>query len=131
MENNLFEFLSWPYLLTSGGAVAVTVFIVQFLKLPLDKVWKIPTQYFVYVIALISLTVASYFTGQLTLETFALAVFNSVLVALAAMGLYEKAIKNPEEARILKDLFNKPDAGAALPINPGELKEDEIPKDNG
>lgn len=98
-------FLTWGYILTNGGAVFATVFIVQFLKLPLDKVWKIPTQYVVYFIALILLAVANFFVGKLNLEMFALIVFNSFIVAWSAMGLYENAVAKPEEKRILAEMI--------------------------
>ena len=45
-------FFDWETLGTFAGAVAVTVFIVQLLKLPLDKVWKVPTRAVCYMIAL-------------------------------------------------------------------------------
>jgi len=34
---------TWEYLATLAGATAATLLIVQFLKVPLDKVWKIPS----------------------------------------------------------------------------------------
>ena len=38
------EPLTWTYLATIAGAAAFTLLVVQFLKAPLDKVWKIPTR---------------------------------------------------------------------------------------
>ena len=35
---------SWEQLATIAGATLATLLIVQLLKLPLDKVWKIPTR---------------------------------------------------------------------------------------
>ncbi|MGX8705596.1 MAG: hypothetical protein ACSW8J_03360 [bacterium] len=72
-----------------GGATAVTLLIVQFLKVPLDKVWKIPTRLFVYIIAFIILTVATAFTATLSPNTFLLCVLNAFIVALTAYGAYE------------------------------------------
>ena len=40
------EPLTWTYLATIAGAAAFTLLVVQFLKAPLDKVWKIPTRVF-------------------------------------------------------------------------------------
>jgi len=98
------EPFSWEYLATIAGATLATMLIVQLLKLPLDKVWKIPTRIIVYVIALIILTVATHFTVGLSWEKFGLAAVNSVIVALTAMGGYEvtlaklkKKNKVPEE----------------------------------
>ena len=79
----------WTQLATIAGATLATLLIVQLLKLPLDKVWKIPTRIVVYVIALIIMTVATHFTTGLTWNNFALAAVNAVIVALAAMGSYE------------------------------------------
>ena len=83
------EPFTWEYLATIAGATLATLLIVQLLKLPLDKVWKIPTRIVVYVIALIILLLATLFTGSLTVESGVLTAVNAVIVALAAMGAYE------------------------------------------
>ena len=83
------EYLTWEYLGTFAGVVAAVVLIVQFLKLPLDKVWKIPTRYIVYVIAALILFAVQAFTGTLTTENIVLTLLNAVVVAMAAMGTYD------------------------------------------
>lgn len=80
---------SWEQLATIAGATLATLLVVQLLKLPLDKVWKIPTRIVVYVIALGIMLLAMYFTQGLTWNTGILAAVNAVIVALAAMGSYE------------------------------------------
>ncbi|MBO5544657.1 MAG: hypothetical protein J5949_08495 [Oscillospiraceae bacterium] len=80
---------SWEQLATIAGATLATLLIVQLLKLPLDKVWKLPTRIVAYIIALIILLLATMFTTGLTVENAALSVINAVIVALAAMGAYE------------------------------------------
>lgn len=80
---------TWEQLATIAGATLATLLIVQLLKLPLDKVWKIPTRIVVYVIALAIMTVATHFTAGLTWSNFGLGALNAVIVALAAMGGYE------------------------------------------
>lgn len=80
---------TWAYLVTIAGATAATLLIVQFLKVPLDKVWKIPTRLFVYLIALIIMVVATAYTSGLTVDAFLLCVLNAFIVALAAYGSYE------------------------------------------
>ena len=80
---------TWQHLATIAGATAATLLIVQFLKLPLDKLWKIPTRAVAYAIALILMLTAQHFTTGLTWETTALAVVNAFVVALAAFGSYE------------------------------------------
>ena len=81
--------VTWAQLATIGGAAMATLLIVQLLKLPLDKVWKIPTRIVVFVIAAIILTLATYFTQGLTWNTAILTLINAVIVALTAMGGYE------------------------------------------
>lgn len=90
-------FFDWSYLATYSGAVAATVFIVQFLKLPIDKLGHVPTRVLVYVVSLAVLLLAQLFTeNAFTPEVIALAVLNAVIVAFAAMGVYERAIALPE-----------------------------------
>ena len=90
------EPLTWAYLATIAGATAATLLIVQFLKVPLDKVWKIPTRAFVYFIALVILLVATAFTTGLTANTTLLTVVNAFIVALTAYGSYEVTFKKIE-----------------------------------
>lgn len=80
---------SWEYLLTVTGATAATLLIVQFLKAPLDKVWKIPTRYLVYGIALAIMLAAKAFTAGLHYTDVPLILVNAFIVAVAAYGSYE------------------------------------------
>ena len=79
----------WARLLTIPGAIAATLLVVQYAKLPLDKVWKIPTRWVVLIIAFAIMFAAKYFTQSLTLADIPLTVINSFVVSLAAMGAYE------------------------------------------
>ena len=90
------EPFTWEYLATIAGATVATLLIVQLLKLPLDKVWKIPTRSWAYVIALIILLLATQFTVGLTLNNALLTAINAVIVALAAMGAYEITFRKLE-----------------------------------
>lgn len=83
------EPFSWEYLATIAGAAAFTLLVAQFLKFPLDKVWKIPTRIVVYVIALAVIVIATAFTAGLTAQNFLLACANAFIAALTAMGAYE------------------------------------------
>ncbi len=80
---------TWAYLATIAGATAATLLITQFLKFPLDKVWKIPTRFLVYLIALVIMVVATAFTSGITLNSFLLSMLNAFIVALTAYGSYE------------------------------------------
>lgn len=90
---------SWEYLATIAGATLATMLIVQLLKLPIDKVWKIPTRIIVYVIALIISLLATHFTVGLTLQNGLLTAVNAVIIALAAMGGYEVTIAKLEKSK--------------------------------
>lgn len=90
------EPLTWPYLATIAGATAATLLIVQYFKVKLDKVWKIPTRLFVYFVALIILLLATYFTQGLTVENSVLTALNAFVVAVAAYGSYEITFRKLE-----------------------------------
>ena len=90
-------FFDWSYLATYSGAVAAVVFIVQFLKLPVDRLGHVPTRVLVYAVSLAVLLLAQIFTIEaFTAEVVVLAMLNAVLVAFTAMGVYERAIALPE-----------------------------------
>ena len=80
---------SWEQLATISGAALATMLIVQLLKLPIDRVWKIPTRIIVFLIAAIVMLLATYFTNGLTADTAILTILNAVIAALTAMGGYE------------------------------------------
>lgn len=94
------EPFTWQQLATIAGATAAVLLIVQLLKLPIDKVWKIPTRIVVYVISLIILLLATLFTDGLTVQTGLLTAVNSVIVALAAMGAYEMTFRKLDEKKV-------------------------------
>lgn len=98
--------VSWAQLATIGGAAMATLLIVQLLKLPLDKVWKIPTRIIVFVISFVVLGLATYFTTGLDANTALLTVINAVIVALTAMGGYELTFKKIEERQADKNNYN-------------------------
>ena len=83
------EPFTWQYIATIAGATAATLLIVQLLKMPLDKVWKIPTRIWVYIIAMALMIAAAGFTTGLDIQTALITAVNAVIVALAAMGAYE------------------------------------------
>lgn len=93
------EPVTWQQLATIGGAAMATLLIVQLLKLPLDKVWKIPTRIVVFFISFIVLILATYFTQGLTWNTALLTVINAVIVALTAMGAYELTFAKLEKKK--------------------------------
>lgn len=88
-DTNVGEPLTWAYLATIAGAAAFTLLIVQFFKAPLDKVWKIPTRVFAYIIALAIMLIATAFTTGLTANNALLVAANAFLAAMSAYGAYE------------------------------------------
>ena len=94
------EPVSWDQLATIGGAAMATMLIVQLLKLPLDKVWKIPTRIIVFVISFFVLILATYFTQGLDWNIALLTVINAVIVALTAMGGYELTFRKLEQKKL-------------------------------
>ena len=79
-------FFDWQYLATFAGAAAATGIVTQFLKGPVDRVFKIPTQVLSYMVALVILILAQVFTGTFSAPNAVLALFNALLVATAASG---------------------------------------------
>jgi len=93
------EFATWSYLLTSAGAVAFTLLIVQFIK-PFGFLRSIDTRIIVFVVANILLQGAS-FAMQQPLNEHLLLILNSFVVSLAAMGAYQETFKPLDDAKKL------------------------------
>lgn len=91
------EPFTWAYLVSIGGATVAVLLFVQVIKLPLDKIWKIPTKIVVYVISLIVLLLATHFTTGLTVSDGFLAAFNALIVTAAAWGLYEVTFRKLDD----------------------------------
>ena len=90
---------TWKYLVTTGGTAILVYFIVQYAKAPLDKVGHIPTRLLVYILCLVSLLVSNAFLNHgLKIETAALCIFNALISAYAAYGMYEVWIRKKEKS---------------------------------
>lgn len=84
------EPFTWAALGTIAGCTAFALLLVQLIKAPLDKVWKIPTRLLVYIVCLIVMLLSAVFSGDgLTWASALLAAVNAVIPTLAAMGAYE------------------------------------------
>lgn len=82
------EFFTWELLATYAGAALATGILTQFLK----GVFKmLPTQVLAYIVALLVLLAALFFTGALTVSSAALSLLNAVLVATATSGTVDLA----------------------------------------
>ena len=84
------EFFSWQLLATFAGCTVATSIITQFVK---GFFQKLPTQLLSYLIALVILYAATYFTGVLTGAAAAIIPLNAVLVALSANGAYSAVVR--------------------------------------
>lgn len=80
------SFFDWEYLATYAGAMVATGLVTQVLKSTIDKYFNIPTQILAYVVAVIILLLAGFFTGGLDLSTAVLALLNGFIVAAATSG---------------------------------------------
>ena len=81
------DFFTWAILATYAGATLATTLVTQLLK-GIGFIDRIPTRIFSYVVALIILLMATFFTGALTWNTAALCVVNAAVVSLAANGAF-------------------------------------------
>lgn len=86
------EFVSWEMLATFAGAVLIVSILCQFTK-GICSIDKIPTQIWSYILSLIVLYPAMFFTGQLNGETAVLTIFNGILVSIAANGGYSAVLR--------------------------------------
>ena len=86
------NFVTWDYISSYVGTIVVTMLIVQFLKeLPYIKV--IPTKYFTFLVALLTIVICGLQAGTLSLSNLFLMFINAILVTLTATGGYDFAIK--------------------------------------
>lgn len=84
------EPFTWAALGTIAGCTAFALLLVQLIKAPIDRVWKIPTRLLVYIVCLIVMILSVVFSGDgLTWASALLAAVNAVIPTLAAMGAYE------------------------------------------
>ncbi len=99
----MLTFLDWGLLGTFSGAVGLTVIIVQMLKLPLDRVWRVPTRFLVYIVCFTIMLLAQVFVGEqaFTVQIVAITALNAVLGTLTAMALYEQVIELPERQKLI------------------------------
>ena len=82
------EFFTWAGLATYAGATLATTFFTQLLK-GIGFIDKIPTRIFSYLIALIILVAATFFTGAFAVDSAVLCLVNAVVVSLAANGAFD------------------------------------------
>lgn len=82
------EFFTWATLATYAGATAAVGLITQLFK-GVGFIDRMPTRIFSYIVSLVVLLAATFFTGGLTLESGVLCVVNAVVVSLASNGAFD------------------------------------------
>ena len=82
------EYFTWTHLETYAGAILAVSLITQFIK-GIGFIDKIPTRITAYVVALIVMLGALFFTTKLTLANAGLTIIHAVIVALAANGNHD------------------------------------------
>lgn len=94
------EFVNWTTLATYAGALAMVVVITQVTK-EWKGIRKLPTQLWTYIVSLIVLYPAAYFTGTLDRSNAVLILFNSMILTLSANGGFDALVK------MFPELFKK------------------------
>ena len=92
------EFFTWSFIATYAGAVLAVTLITQFVK-GIGFIDKIPTRITAYIVALIVMIAAMFFTGSFSWSNLAITFINAVLVALAANGTHDAIAERREEKR--------------------------------
>lgn len=82
------QFFTWEMLATVAGCTAATAYVTQFLK-KIEYLNKINTQLISYIVAVVILIPATYFTGSLSASTAFMIPFNAIVVAFSANGAYD------------------------------------------
>jgi hypothetical protein len=83
------EFFTWQTLATLAGASVAVGLLTQFLK---DAI-KIPTQWLSYILAVVILTVATFFTGGTDASVWAIIPLNAVIVSTSANGAFAAILR--------------------------------------
>lgn len=82
-------FFTWEAIATFAGACSVTAVITQGVKLLTNKLpMHIPPRLISYIIAVLLLCTATFFTGSSSVEAYILCFVNGCTVALASNGTY-------------------------------------------
>lgn len=83
------QFFTWSTLATLTGASVAVGLLTQFFK---DAI-KIPTQWLSYILAVIILTAATFFTGVTSIGLWAIIPLNAVIVSTSANGAYTAILR--------------------------------------
>ncbi len=108
---NITQFTDWQMLLTFGGATAVTAVLTQILKGFFDKLpIDLSTRFFSYLIAVVLLLAATFFTGSRELSEYVICAVNAALVSLSANGSFDM-VKSMRKDTLSMDIFDEEEGG--------------------
>lgn len=88
--------MTWEFLGTMSGATAAVLLIIQFIKAPLDNLWKIPTRIWAYVFSIIILLCGELVFDTFTVSRIPLILLNAIIVTMAAVGAYAATFQKLE-----------------------------------
>ena len=98
-ESTNIEGYSWTLLASVAGASAFTLAVVQFIKAPLDKVWKIPTRVLAYGISFGVMLSSKIIVEGFTFEALLYSAVNAIISGSTAIGAYEVTFKKNDEKK--------------------------------
>lgn len=98
-ESTNIEGYSWTLLASVAGASAFTLAVVQFIKAPLDKVWKIPTRVLAYMISFGVMFASKLMVEGFTVEALLYSAVNAIISGSTAIGAYEVTFKKNDEKK--------------------------------
>ena len=83
---------SWDALLTMSGASAATLLIVQGTKRGVDRLIKLPTALYAYIVAVLLMLLATHYTGNLNGSSVMLSMLNGYVVSSTASHTYDAVL---------------------------------------
>lgn len=90
--NELFNtFFTWNMLGTLAGSSAATGLVTAFLDMSLNRRGQVPTQVISYCAAFVILLLSLIFTGNFSVNTGVLCIFNALIVSSATSGTISAA----------------------------------------
>ncbi len=103
---NISQLTDWQTLLTFGGATAVTAVLTQIFKGLFDKLpVTLSTRFFSYLIAVMLLLFATFFTGSRDVSDYIICTVNAALVSLSANGSFDM-IRSVKKDTVNMDIFD-------------------------
>ena len=120
------EYFTWELIATYTGAILAVAVITQFIK-GLGFIKKIPTRVTAYVVAVVIMIAALFFTGTFTWSAFAITFVNAIVVALAANGTHDALDERPKIKIEASELMHEKEDPSTSDGSSGESDDTTIP----